>query len=58
MKNGFSSRLREIGLPLAQKTSRVAQELGNNSAGDWAFDFSFAAFLAVMYLNNVKIFKR
>jgi hypothetical protein len=58
MKGSFSSRLREIGLPLAQKTSRVAQELGNISAGDWAFDSSFATFLAVMHVNSVKIFKR
>src|SRR5208283_5555796 len=32
MKNSFSSRLREIGLPLAQKISLEAQKLGNISA--------------------------
>ena len=59
MKSGsFSSRLRAIGLPLAQKISFTAQKLGNISAGDWAFDSSFAIFLAVMHVNNVKIFKQ
>ena len=58
IKSSFSSRLREIGSPLAQKISLMAQKLGNISAIDWAFDSSFAVFLAVMHINNVKIFKR
>jgi len=58
INSSFSSRLREIGLPLAQKISLTAQKLGNISAGSWAFDSSFAIFLAVMHVNNVKIFKR
>jgi hypothetical protein len=58
IKGSFSSHLREIGLPLAQKISFAAQKLGNISAGGWVFDSSFAIFLAVMHVNNVKIFKR
>jgi hypothetical protein len=58
MEGSFSSRLREIGLPLAQKISFTAQKLGNISAISWVFDSSFAIFLAVMHVNNVKIFKR
>jgi hypothetical protein len=57
IKNNFSSRLREIGLPLAQKISLAAQKLGNISSGGWAFDSSFAIFLAVMHVNDVKIFQ-
>ena len=56
--SSFSSRLRAIGLPLAQKISFMAQKLGNISAGDWVFDSSFAIFLAVMHVNSVKIFKQ
>ena len=52
IKGSFSSRLREIGLPLAQKVSLAAQKLGNVSAIDWAFDYSFAFFLAVMHMNR------
>ena len=58
IKDGFSSRLRSIGLPMAQKISITAQKLGNISAGDWAFDSSFAIFLAVMQVNNVKSVNR
>ncbi len=58
IKSSFSSRLKEIGLPLAQKISFAAQKLGNISAISWVFDSSFAIFLAVMHVNNVKIFKR
>ena len=58
MKGSFSIRLSEIGLPLAQKISSTAQKIGNISASTWAFDSSFAVFLAVMDINNSKIFKR
>jgi predicted transcriptional regulator len=57
-KNSFSSRLKKIGLPMAQKISLTAQKFGNVSAGSWVFDSSFAIFLAVMHVNNVEIFKR
>lgn len=56
--NNFSSRLRIIGLPLAQKVSLTAKKLGNISAVNWAFDSSFAIFLALMQVNNAKTFKR
>ena len=58
IKRGFSSRLKAIGLPLAQKTSLTAQKLGNISANSWAFDSSFAIFLAVMHVNDIKKFKQ
>ena len=58
MQSRFSSHLREIGLPLAQKIAFTAQKLGNISAGDWAFDSSFVTFLAVMQINNGKLFER
>jgi hypothetical protein len=57
-KSSCSSRLRDIGMPLAQKISFTAQRLGNISACGWIFDSSFAVFLAVMHINNVKMFKR
>ena len=58
IKSSFSSRLKEIGLPLSQKISLAAQKLGNVSASGWVFDSSFAIFLALMHVNDVKIFKR
>jgi hypothetical protein len=58
IKGGFSDHLRKIGLPLAQNISLTAQKLGNNCAIYWAFDISFALFLAVTHISNAKIFKR
>ena len=52
MKNGFSQRVKEIGLSLAMKISLAGQKIGNFSAVGWAFDSSFAVFLAVMHINN------
>jgi hypothetical protein len=48
---------REVGLPLAQKLSSVAQKWGNTSAKSWVTDSSFANFLSVMYINEPKTFK-
>lgn len=56
-QGSFSMHLREIGLPMAQKISSMAQKIGNTSAITWAFDSSFAVFLAVMDVNNSRIFK-
>jgi hypothetical protein len=58
MRGSFSIRLSEIGLPLARKISFTAQRFGNLLASSWAFDSSFAIFLAVMNINNAKIFRR
>ncbi len=52
MKSGFSQRVQEIGFSLAEKISSVGQIIGNSSAAGWAFDSSFAVFLAVMHINN------
>lgn len=57
LESSFSSRLREIGLPLAQEIGFIAQKLGNISASGWVFDSSFAVFLAVMQTNNAMVFK-
>jgi hypothetical protein len=54
MEGSFSIRLREIGLPMAQKISSSAQKLGNISAIAWTVDASFIAFLSVMEINVLK----
>ena len=56
-QGSFLIGLREIGLPLAQKISSSAQKIGNTSAVTWAFDSPFAIFLAIMNVNNSRIFK-
>ena len=52
LENRFSFALKEIGHPLAQKLSLIAQKWGNLLAEKWVFDSSFARFLTVMYVNN------
>ena len=43
---------RTIGIPLVQKVSKIAVRWGNHSAKNWASNFQFAAFLAVMEKNR------
>jgi hypothetical protein len=57
MESSFSRVIREVGFPLAQKISSLAQKWGSTSAKIWASDSSFAHFLAVMHINVPKTFK-
>jgi hypothetical protein len=57
LESSFSRAFREVGLPLAQKLSLVAQKWGNTSAESWSSDVSFIKFLAVMHINEPKAFK-
>ena len=57
MESSFSRVINEVGFPLAQKISALAQKWGSTSARIWASDSSFAHFLAVMHINNPKTFK-
>jgi hypothetical protein len=54
----FSCIMREIGLRLARRLSSLAQKWGNTRARDWAFDISFADFLAIMNLNKSGVIDR
>ena len=49
--------IREIGFSLACKLSLFAQKWGNIVAKSWVSDVGFARFLAVMNLNEAKLFK-
>jgi hypothetical protein len=57
LESSLLRAFREVGFPLAQKLSVVAQKWGNNSAEKWASDLSFMNFLAVMHINEPKTFK-
>ena len=48
---------REVGSALARKLSGIAQNWGNNSAGDWTADPGFRQYLAVTYMNTPSMFK-
>jgi len=49
--------MREVGRPLAQKLSRIAQKWGNKPAIEWADDDDFIQYLAVTHTNTPAGFK-
>ena len=51
MKN-LVERAREIGGPLVERLSRVAQAWGNSEASSWVKDESFAEFMGLMAMNS------
>jgi hypothetical protein len=57
LESGLSRVIREVGFPLAQKLSLVAQKWGNTSANEWSSDSSFVSFLVVLSINEPKTFK-
>jgi hypothetical protein len=56
MENKLLRAVREIGLPVAQKLSLLAQRWGNVAAKNWVSD-GFGRFLAVLALNEPALFK-
>jgi hypothetical protein len=56
-KSGVWNVVHRIGFPLAQKLGVLAQKWGNHYARNWAFDESFAKFLAIMHMNSVGALK-
>ena len=57
LESSLSRALRDVGFPLAQKLSLVAQAWGHASAESWSSDVPFVKFLAVMYINEPQTFK-
>jgi hypothetical protein len=55
LENRFLNALKEIGFPLARKLSVLAQKWGNDYAQNWAFDESFVKFLAIMHMNESRL---
>ncbi len=48
--------IREIGFPVSRRLSLVAQKWGNVIAKSWSSDGCFARFLAVIALNEPRLF--
>jgi hypothetical protein len=57
MESKVSRLMREVGQPLAQKLSSIAQKWGNSSAVSWTADSGFMRYLTIMYMNTPSIFK-
>ena len=57
MESRVTRIMREVGRPLAQKLSRIAQKWGNKPAVQWAEAPNFIRYLAVMHMNMLRIGK-
>jgi hypothetical protein len=61
LEDGLAGRvsraIKEVGFSLARKLSLLAQKWGNDLARNWMSDMSFAKFLAIMHINNSRVFK-
>jgi hypothetical protein len=58
MESTVGRQMKLIGVPLAEKISRIAQKWGNLSASEWAHDRGFIQYLAVtlvgrMFVNSM-----
>lgn len=49
--------MKQVGLPLAQQLSQIAQRWGNKSAKYWAEDREFVKYLAVIQKNLSSLFR-
>ena len=45
-------QMRQIGVPLAEKISLIAQKWGNKNAYGWAGDVGFIQYLTIMNMNS------
>lgn len=56
LESRFLNLVKRVGIPLAQKASRLAQSWGHKSAHKWAGDPGFARYLTVQQLSTRGIF--
>jgi hypothetical protein len=52
LESRLARAIRDIGFPLAQKLSLLAQKWGNEEAKEWAKDAGFAQYLAIIKING------
>jgi hypothetical protein len=52
LKSPIADIVNHIGRPLALRLSRIAQEWGHKTAGEWISDEGFARYLAMRHLNS------
>jgi hypothetical protein len=57
MESRVALMMREVGRPLAQKLSRIAQKWGNKPAVQWTDDHGFIQYLAANYMNTPEMLR-
>jgi len=58
LKPSLKERALNIGRPLAEKVSRIAQAWGNRKAKAWANDSNFIFYLGISWLNTSIIYRQ
>ena len=51
LQSKLKLQMRQIGAPLAEKISQIAQKWGNKTAREWASDLGFIQYLTLMKVN-------
>jgi len=51
LESKLKLRMRQIGAPLAEKISQIAQKWGNKTAHEWASNLGFIQYLTLMKVN-------
>jgi len=51
LQSKLKLQMRQIGAPLAEKISRIAQKWGNKTAREWASNLGFIRYLTLMKVN-------
>jgi hypothetical protein len=57
LQSGVVILTSQVGRPLARTLSRIALQWGHKAAGEWAGDAGFARYLAIVNMNNIRIFR-
>jgi len=52
LESKVKQQMRQIGVPLAEKISLIAQKWGNKNAYGWAGDVGFIQYLTIMNMNS------
>jgi hypothetical protein len=52
LKSPIADLVNQVGRSLALRLSRIAQDWGHKTAGEWASDEGFARYLAMRHLNS------
>jgi hypothetical protein len=55
LKSPIAHLINQVGRPLALRLSRIAQEWGNKTAGEWATDERFWKYLTIANLGSARV---
>lgn len=57
LENRIKTLIKQVGVPLAQRVSQIAQKWGNKFAYKWAEEPNFIQYLIIIHINTPTIFR-